>query len=152
MKKYLLYAAAAIIGVAAIASSVVDSGKRNNIAAPTVSASASASQIEEPNQKLVPSPDASEDTLLPAPELEIDDLGEDTCKEFEVCTFVDIVANETCTNAEVVVDLFDEYDEDFDSESVMIGTIKKGAHLRNVEVGTDDTDAEYVEQSDFICG
>lgn len=154
MKKYLLYAAAVVIGVAAIVSSAIDSGSRNHTTAPSVSAStsASASASTEPDPTLVPSPDVSNDTLLPEPELSIDDLGEDTCKKFEVCTFINITAKATCKKAEIFIDLYDDNDENYDTESVPVGTIKAGTKVRRLEVGTDDTDAAYVEQSDFICG
>ena len=94
----------------------------------------------------------SKDTPFVQPELSIDDLGEGNCKKFEVCTFVNITAVKTCKNAEIFIDLFDDNDENYDTESVPVGTIKKGAKILNLEVGTDDTDAAYVEQSDFICG
>ncbi len=152
MKKYLLYAAAVVIGIVAIATSVTDSSSRATKASPSASASATTSPSAGPSQKLKPSPEHTDGTPLPTPELYIEDLGEDTCKKFEVCTFVNITANATCKNAEISIDLFDDNDENYDTESVPVGTIKSGAKLRSLEVGTDDTDAAYVEQSDFTCG
>ncbi|MCX8530317.1 MAG: hypothetical protein ORN27_09685 [Rhodoluna sp.] len=149
MKKYLLYAAAVVIGIVAISTSAMDAGNRANKVAPTTSASATA---EESSPSLTPNPEMSEDTPFVPPELSIDDLGEGNCKKFEVCTFVNITAAETCKNAEIFIDLYDDNDENYDTESVPVGTIKKGEKVLNLEVGTDDTDAAYVEQSDFICG
>ena len=123
---------------------------------PTVQASASATPTTtasvEPSPSVTPKPEISKDTTYTSTELIVDDLGEDNCNKFSVCTYVNIKAVKTCKNAEIYIDLFDDNDENYDSESVPVGTIKKGSTLRNIEVGTDDTDAAYVEQSDFICG
>ena len=120
---------------------------------PTTSASASATPTRTPSEspKPTPKPTKTKSTPVYVPELIVDDLGEDNCTKFDTCTFVDIVAVKTCKNAQIDIDLFDDNDEDYDSESVSIGTIYKGAHLHNIEVGTDDPDAAYVEQSDFSC-
>jgi hypothetical protein len=123
---------------------------------PTIQASASATPTAtasaEPSPSLTPKPEMSKDTTYSPPELIVDDLGESNCSKFSVCTFVNIKAVKTCKNAEIYIDLFDDNDENYDTESVPVGTIKKGTKLRNIEVGTDDTDAAYVEQSDFLCG
>jgi|GEM_PF-5699739 len=121
---------------------------------PTTSASASATPSQTASEAPTPSPKPTKTKPAPVyvPELIVDDLGEDNCTKFETCTFVNIVAVKTCKNAQIDVDLFDDNDEDYDTESVSIGTVYKGAHLRNIEVGTDDPDAAYVEQSDFSRG
>ena len=62
-----------------------------------------------------------------------------------------MLANEVCSGAQIDVDLYDENDEYLDTASVPIGNLKKGQTLKNIEVGTDDTDADYVEQSDYSC-
>ena len=148
MRKGWIIAAAVILGLYVIGSLMPSSDK------PSLRIAASASPSPETSAAdPLPTPDPSQtDETWPTPELSIDDLGEGNCKKFEVCTFVTITANATCKNAEIDIDLFDENDEDYDTEGVLVGTIKKGTTLRNVEVGTDDTDAAYVEQSDFICG
>ena len=123
---------------------------------PTIHASASATPSvtasSEPSPSITPKPEISKDTTYSQPELIVDDLGEDNCNKFAVCTYVNIKAVKTCKNAEIYVDLFDDNDEDYDTESIPVGTIKKGTTLHHIEVGTDDTDAAYVEQSDFMCG
>lgn len=116
-------------------------------AGPTTAASESAS----PTSEATPTESTDINDALPTPELYVDDLGEASCSKFEVCTFVNIVANVTCKNAEIDIDLYDSNDEYIDTEAVAVGTLKKGKHRNNVEVGTDDTDAEYVEQSDYTC-
>ena len=120
---------------------------------PTTSASASATPTRTPSEspKPTPKPTKTRSTPVYVPELTVDDLGEDNCTKFDTCTFVNIVAVKTCKNAQIEIDLFDENEEDYDSESVSIGTVYKGTHLHNIEVGTDDPDAAYVEQSDFSC-
>ena len=121
------------------------------------------SSVEVPSGKLSPNPDAaspspseSDNTDGQDPSfsaLLVDDLGEDVCTTFDVCTFVDVtVQSETgCDPAEIFITLFDSDDEDYDEESVSIGKVKHGQVLSNIEVGTDDPDAEYVEYSGFNC-
>ena len=149
MRKGWVIAAAVIVGLYLIGSLMPSEDKPT----PKASASASAKPSEAPEADPRPTPEPSVlEESWPGAELSITDLGEGDCKMFAVCTFVDITASETCKNAEIWIDLFDEFDEDFDTESVAVGTLKKGATIRNFEVGTHDTDAEYVEQSSFICG
>lgn len=87
-------------------------------------------------------------------ELIVDDLGESagTCTEFDTCTFVDITAVKTCKNASIILDLYDENDDNYDTDQTDIGTVKKGAHLHLVEVGTYDSQAWSVDAVDFTCG
>ena len=132
----------------------------SDAANPTTSDSSS---LEVPSGKLSPNPDAAspspsessntdgQDVAFGA--LLVDDLGEDVCTTFEVCTFVDVtVQSETgCEPAEIFITLFSSDDEDYDEESVSIGKVKPGQVLSNIEVGTEDLDAEYVEYSGFNC-
>ena len=132
----------------------------SDAANPTTSDSSS---LEVPSGKLSPNPDASsplpsdsanldgQDPAIAA--LEVDNLGEDTCVTYEVCTFVDVRVQspDGCDPAEIFITLFNSDDEDYDEESVDLGKLKKGQTLSNVEVGTDDLDAEYVEYSGYNC-
>ncbi|MEY4079166.1 MAG: hypothetical protein RIS80_935 [Actinomycetota bacterium] len=151
------YAIAGVIAVGLVGNWLNPTSEAAN---PTTSDSSS---LELPSGKLSPNPDASsplpsegsnldgQDPAIAA--LEVDDLGEDTCVTYEVCTFVDVRVKspDGCDPAEIFITLFNSDDEDYDEESVDLGKLKKGQTLSNVEVGTDDLDAEYVEYSGYNC-
>jgi hypothetical protein len=104
--------------------------------------------------KPTPAPKHTKKAPVYVPELEVYDLGSDVgnCNKYDTCTFVDIVANKTCRNASIILDLYDDNDNNYDTDQADIGTVYKGQKLHKIEVGSDDPDAWSVDASDFTCG
>ncbi len=143
-------------------------GLLGNVLNPTSDSSSpspsNSSSVEVPSGKLSPNPDdaspsptesASDPSYLdPAYEaLLVEDLGEGNCTIYEVCTFVNVKVQieAGCSLGQVFIELFNADDEDYDEEAVDLGKLKTGQVLKNIEVGTDDSDAEYVEVGGFNC-
>ena len=152
------YAIAAVVAIGLVSNAINPNPDAGD---PTPSNSSS---VAVPSGKLSPNPDAAspsatESTFDPNhvdPAFEallVEDLGEDTCTIYEVCTFVNVTVqiDGGCSTAQVFIELFNSDDEAYDEEAVDLGTVKKGQVLTNVEVGTDDSDAEYVEAGGFNC-
>ena len=85
--------------------------------------------------------------------LQVEDLGEGACNIYEVCTFVNVKVqiDGGCSLGQVFIELFNADDEPYFEEAVDLGIVSKGQVLKFIEVGTDDSDAEYVEVGGFSC-
>ena len=128
------------------------------------SSPSTSNSVEVPSGKLSPNPDAASPSPTESPfdpsyvdpageALLVEDLGEGACTIYEVCTFVNVKVqiDGGCSLGQVFIELFNADDEAYDEEAVDLGSVKKGQVLKNIEVGTDDSDAEYVEVGGFNC-
>ena len=143
-------------------------GLIGNVLNPTSDSSSpspsTSNSVEVPSGKLSPNPDAASPSPTQSPfdpsyvdpageALLVEDLGEGACTIYEVCTFVNVKVqiDGGCSLGQVFIELFNADDEDYDEEAVDLGKLKSGQVLKNIEVGTDDSDAEYVEVGGFNC-
>jgi hypothetical protein len=120
--------------------------------------------VEVPSSKLSPNPDAAPPSPTVSPfdpsyvdsadeALLVEDLGEGACTIYEVCTFVNVKVqiDGGCSLGQVFIELFNADDEPYFEEAVDLGTVSKGQVLKFIEVGTNDSDAEYVEVGGYNC-